>query len=182
MLDLTLRNLALDIHRSGIPEEQILRTAGMCTRHLNKVRRGDFELTKKAEKRIRLAITRMKRIKAAGHVDDEERAPAPQGVQVNYRLALALIEAQGGVPAQDVLVQDPGKRATADPDWMKAAGARRIALYIVNQYCNVTQAELGRAVGMTKSAVHLAIREITEMRDQAEVARFLHVLDGAFQK
>jgi hypothetical protein len=183
MFDTALAEVERAIQRSGIPEGEILRAAGMCTRHLNKVRRGDFGLSTRGANRIRLAIDRLKRAerREASERETDGATPHKSSIAAQYRLALATVQAVTGLKVSAVLDQDPGKRATADPEWRAAATARRLALYIANQYLNIPQADLGRAARMTKSAVCLAIQELEDMRDHDDVRRALDLIEGAFQ-
>ena len=182
MFDTALAEVERAIQRSGIPEGEILRAAGMCTRHLNKVRRGDFALSARGVNRIKLAIDRLRRAERqeAGERETDGATPHKSSIAAQYRLALAIVHAVTGLKATHVLDQDPGKRATADPEWLAAAQARRLALYIANQYLNIPQAALGRAARLTKSGVCLAIQELEDMRDHDEVRRVIELVEGAF--
>ncbi|MCT7662346.1 hypothetical protein [Shinella kummerowiae] len=183
MLNVALADLEMAIRTSGYTEAEILRVAGIEPRYLSHVRRGRRSLTPRLVARAKLAIDRLKR---AGRRDAAERetdgvTPHKSSIAAQYRLALATVQAVTGLKVSAVLDQDPGKRATADPEWRAAATARRLALYIANQYLNIPQADLGRAARMTKSAVCLAIQELEDMRDHDDVRRALDLVEGAFQ-
>lgn len=183
MLNTALSDLERVISASGLHEIDILQTAGMCPRYLYKVRKGQKPLTTLTVNRLRLAVDRLKRAarQEAGERETDGVTPHKSSVAAQYRLALATVQAVTGMKAAAVLEQEPGKRATADPDWLAAAHARRLALYIANQYLNISQADLGRAARMTKSAVCQAIAELEDIREQDGIRELLELVEGAFQ-
>lgn len=183
MLNTALADLERAIRASGFTEAEIVRAAGIEPRYLGKVRRGYRNLSPRLVIRTKLAIDRLKRAQrqAAGERETDGATPHKSSIAAQYRLALATVEAITGHKAAAVLDQDPAKRATADPAWLAASHARRLALYIANQYLNIPQADLGRAARMTKSAVCQAIQELEDLRDQEEIRRALDLVEGAFQ-
>jgi hypothetical protein len=70
-----------------------------------------------------------------------------------------------GADIRAVLNAEPGRRATANPEWMQAAQARRLGLWIANQWFGFKQSDLARAAGMTKQAVQAAVSELEWERD-----------------
>lgn len=182
MLHASIDDLDNAIRASGFSEAEILRAAGVAPRHLSDIRRGRRHLTAKLASRVKLAIGRLRRSKAieARERETDGVMPHASSVAAQYRFALAYVQALGGSPASIVLDQEPGKRATADQTWLRAAHARRLALYIANQYLAIPQADLGRAARMTKSAVSIAIKELEDMRERPDVARTLAIIEEAF--
>ncbi|RWI96076.1 hypothetical protein [Mesorhizobium sp.] len=80
---------------------------------------------------------------------------------------MCLVHAAGlvGADARKVLASDPARKATMDPDWMKAAEARQLAFWIATQMLGFRGADVGRAAGVTKAAVSAAVREVEDARD-----------------
>ena len=91
-----------------------------------------------------------------------------------YRLALALavryadrhVPGLAGASVEGVLAQDPARRATEDPVWMRAAQLRRTGVYLAYRLFPLSQARLGRIVGLKKASVSLAIKEIEIEREK----------------
>lgn len=67
--------------------------------------------------------------------------------------------------AKKVLASDPARKATMDPEWMKAAETRQLAFWIATQMLGFRGADVGRAAGVTKAAVSAAVREVEDARD-----------------
>lgn len=160
-----------EIKRRKISVGDVERVAGFGRDHLRQLRIGRRSMSRDTEVRIRLAIARIQR--GDRHHDGQQAAAA-------YRLALATVARKMGVEPRLVLEADPSKRATADQAWLQAAKVRRVALYIANVYLNVPQAELARAAGMSKAAVSIAMNEVEEMRDSAELEQLLAPIEEAF--
>ena len=79
-----------------------------------------------------------------------------------YRLCLGLVCQAEGVPVAEVLASDPGRRATFDPVWKRAADLRGRALYVAHAYCGIPQAQLAAAAGLTNAAVSLAMGRVED--------------------
>jgi transcriptional regulator with XRE-family HTH domain len=79
------------------------------------------------------------------------------------------------------LLARPGEQ-TADPLWRKASDLRAVAMYLLSIACNVPQAVIARAVGLTPAAVSLALTKIEARRDDArfdaELARIEQIIRG----
>lgn len=91
----------------------------------------------------------------------------------HYRLVLALLAERHGVALPDVERHDPARRATNDPDWMRAARLRRLAVYLCNTAFALPQAELARVTGLSPAAVSLACADIEQERDEPATERML---------
>lgn len=78
--------------------------------------------------------------------------------------AAALVASFYGVTAADALAA-PGEERTGDARWLAAARARQAAIYLVHVTLACSQAELGRAFGVSKVAIHLAVRAVEDRRD-----------------
>lgn len=155
----------------------------MCPRYLWRIRSGKKPLTSKTSQRIRLAIAELKR--ARKELEREKttdgRTPSVSRVAAQYRIAIGFVAHMSGVTPHFILSADPARRATADPQWLKAARLRRIALYIANIYLAVPQADLARAAGMSKSNVSCAMGEIEDERETPEIRVILAAVEGAFE-
>lgn len=65
-----------------------------------------------------------------------------------------------------VKASEPSRRATACHSWRQQAYVRQLALYLANQATGLPQAELARAIGVTRAAVCAAVREVEDRRDE----------------
>lgn len=170
------------IKSAGLRDNEVLREAGMDGRYLDKIRRGLKPLTPRTSIRIKLAIAELKRQKRL-----EERDKATDGRQAwesrsaaQFRMAVSFVALAGNVKPSFILAADPARRATADPQWLRAARLRRIALYIANQFLHVTQADLARAASMTKSNVCTALKQLEDERGNSEIETILSAVEEAF--
>lgn len=169
---------------AGLAEDAVLRMAKMAPRHLYMIRKGIRPLRPQTIQRIRLAIAELKRIqKLTDHEKDTDgKTPWQSRAAAQYRLCISFVAQASGVLPRFILDADPGRRATADPQWLRAARLRRIALYIASQYLNIAQADLARAASMSKANVCKALQDLEEIRDgDAEIARILAAVEGAFE-
>lgn len=94
---------------------------------------------------------------AAGHDASARKSAA----DARLRQAVGLLAASPGQAA----AANPGRRATGSAQWLAAAEARRLGLYLLNAACGFRQAEIARAAGMTRQAVSLAVRAAEERRE-----------------
>ncbi|MDW5313746.1 hypothetical protein [Rhizobium sp. PL01] len=171
------------IAMAGFPECEVLQTARIEARYLYAIRTGRRKLTRKTSSRIQLAIAELKRVRKEMERDKttDGRTPSASRVAAQYRMSIAFVAQAAGVSPQFILSADPARRATADPQWLKAANLRRVALYIANQYLNLPQADLARAAGMSKSNVSCAMGEIEDDRGNPEIEAILSAVEGAFE-
>lgn len=79
-----------------------------------------------------------------------------------YRLCLLYVCQAENANLVAVLAQDPTRRATQDPDWMRAAEIRGKALYIAHNYCSVPQKQLAEVVGISTAAVSQAMGRVED--------------------
>jgi hypothetical protein len=135
-------------------------------------------------RRLQLAIVEVKRTRrlAERERDTDGKTPWESRAAAQYRLCVSFVANSANVLPRFILDADPGRRATADPQWLRAARLRRIALYIASQYLNIPQADIARAASMSKANVCKALQDLEELRDtDAEIARILAAVEGAFQ-
>lgn len=95
----------------------------------------------------------------------------PVGAMVSPALLgfLALVCLRRGLCFVDVSRQLARKGTlTLDPEWVAASRARDAALYLTNTLCNVPQATLARATGLSRPAVHFAICRVEDGRDDPQ--------------
>lgn len=82
-----------------------------------------------------------------------------------YKACVVIAAMQMDADARAALEADPGRRATANPAWQRAAEVRRVGYFIANQFLGFTQSDLARAAGVTKQAVSTAVKELEWERD-----------------
>jgi hypothetical protein len=172
------------ISAAGLKEQDVVRTAKLGARYLHDIRAGFKPLTPTTIRRVQLAVAELKRMqKLADHEKDTDgRTPWQSRAAAHYRMCIAFVAHAAGVTPRFILDADPGRRATADPQWLRAARLRRIALYIASQYLNIAQADIARAASMSKANVCKALQDLEEVRDRdPEIARILAAVEGAFE-
>lgn len=105
-------------------------------------------------------------------------------VNATYRIACAMVARSRGADPLMVLSQDPGRRATQSADWMAAAQVREQAIYLMNAALGIRQADIARAVGLSKGAISYACARVEDRRDDAtfdqELDRFEREIVGEF--
>ncbi|WP_292055500.1 hypothetical protein [Martelella sp.] len=158
------------IETSGFSRSAVARAAGFSGDYLRQIECGRRPLTRVTLTRARLAIRRLAR------GDGEADAAASAA----YRMAVAYAARALSLCPAEVLDASPGRRATADPAWMAAARARRLALYIANIYMGVPQARLAEAAGMSKAAVSMALNALEDERDSGETEALLADIERVF--
>lgn len=97
-----------------------------------------------------------------------------------YKLALVLAAFQLKASAREAINSDPTRKATANKDWMEAARTRQLAFWIVNVLLGFKQSEVARAAGVSKQAVHAAIKDI-ENEEDADISRACQQLEEVFR-
>jgi transcriptional regulator with XRE-family HTH domain len=99
-----------------------------------------------------------------------------------FKACLVLASFMLGADARAALHADPSRRATADPEWLKASRARRLAFSIANQQCGFHVSDVARAAGVTKAAVSTAIKELMDLRDDdPQLDRVMGEIEGIFE-
>ncbi|TYC51637.1 hypothetical protein FMN50_20365 [Rhodobacterales bacterium] len=101
-----------------------------------------------------------------------ERGEATTLPAMIYRLCLLSVCMSEGVKIEDVLSQEPSRRATFDPVWKRAADLRAKALYIAHTVCGVPQKQLAAATGLTPAAVSLAMGRVEDACEPEDVPLF----------
>lgn len=80
-------------------------------------------------------------------------------------LIILVARERGDDPAL-ALRSDPSLRATFSAEWSNHATTRRIAIYLANGALGFRTSDIGRALGMTKQAISIAVTQIEDARDQ----------------
>lgn len=98
-----------------------------------------------------------------------KRGPAGQSpIRVAWRMAQYLMAIDAGVSMAEIDAEaaDPKRKATNNPDWMRAATVRRRAVYFLNTVFGLPQHELVAVSGLTPAGVSRICREIEDERDE----------------
>lgn len=160
MIPEALREIELQRRLAKISIDALERAARIGRGHYRRLLRGLHKAGAGLVGRLRIALSRLKLRQSCDSDADFTMAIA-------YRMAVAI--AAGGLERDPAEVhgQDPARRATQDPAWMRAAEVRRLAVYLMNTGAGFRQTDTARAAGLTKQAVSLAVREIEERRSDA---------------
>ncbi len=179
----SVAEIDLAIKSAGLVEGEVLRAAGVAPRYLYNIRSGLRPLTQRTVVRVRLAISQLKRqrdLEAKGR-DVELRFPDRSAAIRSYRLAVALVAHRANLQPGFILAADPSRRATADEQWMRATRLRRLAIYITVTYLDIPQADMARALGVSKATVSLLLKELGDERERPEIEAALAYIEEAFQ-
>lgn len=92
---------------------------------------------------------------------------------------MVLVARERGADPAAALASDPSLRATFNAEWSGHAMTRRIAIYLANGAMGFRTSDIGRALGLTKQAISLAVREIEDCRDrEMEIGALIDRLEG----
>ncbi|WP_152647816.1 MULTISPECIES: hypothetical protein [Rhodopseudomonas] len=96
---------------------------------------------------------------------------------------LALVCHRRGLDFSQVMMQLARVgELTRDPNWRQASQAREIAIYLTSIICNIRNASLHRALGLSRAAVCLALRRVEDHRDDAafddEIRAIVRMMTG----
>jgi len=108
--------------------------------------------------RLQTALDRLRR-----GVGGEAYSLAPHAA---FKACMVVAAAYMQADVKAVLDADPSRRATANPEWQRAAEVRRVGYFIANQLLGFKISDLARAAGVTKQAVSRAIPELEWERDR----------------
>lgn len=149
--------LEIDRKRARLSMADLARAAGVDHRHLRRLERGIAPMTAAMETKLRDALRR-----GPGDIRRKEDR-AREGL---FGLAVARLAGHFGVTPERARTQwARAGQASADPEWLAAARLRCAALYLMHTACGIDQPRLGRLAGVTKQAVHKAVRDIEARRD-----------------
>lgn len=93
-----------------------------------------------------------------------------------YDLLLALVSLELGLDVARVRAADPRRGATADREWLAAAKARQMAVYLLNTVRGVKQRHIAHAIGLTPAAICLACQSVEDARDDPAIDQVLNKL------
>ncbi|WP_377299645.1 hypothetical protein [Rhizobium sp. SGZ-381] len=164
--------LMVRAHREKVSDAAITRAAGLHSTYLRRIRDGKIRVTRKTLERINHAITRVQK------GDGEPTAVRASGA---FKLAVCLVASVAGVRPQFILSADPAKRKTADPDWLRAARLRWIALYICVIHMHFSQASVATAANMSRANVCRSLKDLEDRRGEAEIELVLSAIEEAFK-
>lgn len=140
-----------------IPMSKLCAQADVAWATYNDALRGKYRPTGATLGRLQTALDRLRR-----GVGGEAFGLAPHAV---FKTCMVVAAAYMQADARSALDADPGRRATANPEWQRAAEVRRVGYFIANQFLGFRTSDLARAAGVTKQAVSSAIRELEWERD-----------------
>lgn len=146
--------------RLGISQSQLASFAGVNRSHYSDIVHRKKEPRRDTVAKLRHALSRYENGRA-------EAQPA-----MIYRLCLLYVCQVEHVDFENVLAQDPKRRATFDPAWKRAADAREKALYVSHTICGVPQRQLAAAAGVTPAAVSLAMGRVEDACEPDETPLF----------
>lgn len=144
--------------RLKISGAELCRLSGVAWRAYADARDG-----RAAPRKATIAKLRSGLASARSGKGQEARALGPAAA---LRILIALVARERETDPAAALSSNPGLRATFSAEWSDHATTRRIAIYLANGAMGFRTSDIGRALGLTKQAVSLAVREIDDRRDE----------------
>lgn len=141
----------------GVTRAELERRAELSPAYYSKLLRGEHRPRETLIARLNAALNNIARKRGRG---------AEFPLAMAYRLALIVAAHALGQDPAAAQAADPAQRATQSQGWMRAAEARRLALYLLTSECGFSQSDVARAAGMTRSAVHEACKDLETIRDE----------------
>ncbi|MBB4649261.1 hypothetical protein GGQ99_000983 [Aminobacter niigataensis] len=162
----------------NIPKTRLCAVAGVGRRTYDYMHNGTTAPQAATLGRLQTALDRLRR-----GVGGEAYGLAPHAV---YKSCMVVAASYMQANATAALDADPGRRATANPEWQRAAEVRRVGYFIANQFLGFKISDLARAAGVTKQAVSTAVRELEWERDReggnnGQLDRLLSKLEEDFR-
>lgn len=160
--------------QSGISIAKLCAAAKVHPNTYRELRRGACTPLEITLDKFTRALDRIRTGKA------QEVAP-PQVVAGFHRLLMQLIATQMGFDHELLLATDFSVQRPSNPQWLRAARIRQMAIYVVAVELQVSNADLGRALGDTRANIKFARDAIEDRRedgneiDSALTAVSLHV-------
>lgn len=138
---------------AGISHEELCRRAGAGSRNWFRVLRGDQEASDGLLKRLEQAVT-----------GPRDQKPV-QIIKAFHRLVMQLVAARMQFDIVTLLETDFTVQRPSNPQWLRAARIRQMAIYITAVELQVSNADLGRAIGDTRANIKFARDAIEDRRD-----------------
>lgn len=157
-----------------VPKHRLCVIAGVAPRTYDYAVAGETRPVQSTVAKLNLALDRFRTGfgKEAG-----ELAP-----HATFKACLIIASFYKDADARTVLASIPGRKATADPEWLDAARTRQLAYWICNGFFGMREADIGRAAGVTKQAVSNAIAAIMDGRDtDPELDRICRQIERVFE-
>lgn len=157
-----------------IPREQLCRIAGLS----NEAYRQNVSGQKQARP---ATIAKLNRALDRFHVGYAQEA-GELAPHATYKACVILAALYLEADPKNAINSVPSRRATADPVWMEAARARRLGIWIANQFFGFSQADLGRAAGVPRQTIHETIKDIElEIETDPGLARLCRQIERVFE-
>ena len=121
-------------------------------------------------------LDRLERALAAQAKGASQRADEQRLIRATYDAHLAFLCARRGQP---VRATREALQAGSAADRRERERIRQAARYLANTHLGLTQSALARALGLSKVAVHLALKTIEDLRDDPAWDRLLAEAEGS---
>lgn len=138
---------------AGLSHDDLCRRAKATTRNWFRVLRGEQEASNALLIRLEAAL------------DAPREAKAPRVIAAFHRLVMQLIAQRMGFDVPTLLATDFSKQRPGLPLWLRAARIRQMAIYITAVELEVSNADLGRAIGDTRANIKYARDAIEDRRE-----------------
>lgn len=149
------RIVAVDRRRSaaGLSNSELCRLAGVEFNNWRKLRRGGHAPS----------VGTLAKLNAA--LDAPRSTKPPQVVAAFHRLVMQFLAMHLKFDTAILLATDFKVQRPSNPQWLQAARIRQMAVYITAVELQVSNADLGRALGDTRANIKFARDQVEERRE-----------------
>lgn len=141
----------------GMSHVDLLRAAGVDRDAWRDMRSGKTTAKEATIARLNAAL------------EGQRPKPRAEAIVAFYRALMALLAKETGLNPDVVLAQDFSTERPNNPDWLRAAKLRRIAIYIAAVELDLGEkhvnARIGRAIGCSRQNIKQARDQVDELRE-----------------
>jgi hypothetical protein len=143
---------------AGISHERLCRAANIQLRNWFRLIRGEHAAKSITLKKLNEAMDAL----AAGETTSQRLSLCQAYLRT---ITVQLAEKRGWDP-ELMLLQDFSSENTNDPVWLQASRLRRCAVYLLVEGLDFGKANIARAIGVSRQAVHKTVAAIEAERDR----------------
>lgn len=138
---------------ASITHAALCRLAGIELRNWHKLRAGTQTPAARTIVKLQIAL------------DGRPKSTPPQVILSFHRLVMQALAARMKFDLETLLATDFSVQRPSNPQWLRAARIRQMAIYIVAVELQVSNADLGRALGDTRANIKFARDAIEDRRE-----------------
>lgn len=156
MVAINVRRLA-----AGLTHQELCKHAGVDLNSWHRLRRGEHAPKNETIQKFDNAL---------------KNGPSPKPPQLiasYHRLVMVMIAAELNFPLATLLATDFTAERPQVQEWLEAARIRAMAIYITTVELEVKNADMARALNVTREAIRKARNRVEDMRDDNAIDALL---------